>query len=279
MTVDDDERLRLVPIDELIERSSFGTAAIREHRHRTPAGVTRRLLATVTESTGGEPGADRPGAGRNEAVPYFFLSYARESTGLRGPNAGAGVRGPNAEAAPRDDIEEVRPFFRLLCIHLSQLAADIASDERAASPALVPGYLAGDAAGGPSWRPRMLNALSTCRVFVPLLSPAYLDSPSCRREWETFRRRDEMRRRLHPFGLSAVVPVLWSPPGALDLPEWASGIQLTDTTGGPEYAEHGIRALLAGDPAVYRNTVFRIARRIHDVAECLTVDEEGDAER
>jgi hypothetical protein len=249
----DDTPLESLSMAELIELSSFGTDEARHRRHRTPSSVTRQLLANLTRQLGDDERDGTPAAPAfDAATPYFYLSYARDP----------------AEPG-RGEVPDVRRFFRLLCTYLSQLAADIASDESGPSPSMVPGYLAGEPSGGPQLQPRMLNALSSCRVFVPLLSAGYLGDVRCQGEWASFRRRDDVRRQHHPFGLSAIVPVLWEPMTGADFSEWVSDVQVADATLGGEYVRRGIRALMVENSPAYPKAVFRIARRIHDVAECL----------
>jgi hypothetical protein len=251
--VSEDTPFRATPMADLIEESSLGSAATRQARRRTPPAVKQQLLANLLRQMDDESGGPRcAGPAHDVAAPYLFLSYARRS--------GASVEG---------ELTDVRRFFHLLCVYLSQLAADIAPDEGTSSPSMVPGYLAGDSSAGASSPPRLLQALSSCRVFVPLLSAGYFGSGSCRREWESFKRRDDLRRQRHPFGLSAIVPVLWVPFADVDLPEWAADMSIIDTTLSREYAQRGIHALMVENDLLYRKTVYRMARRIHDVAEWI----------
>jgi hypothetical protein len=248
----DDTPFESMPMTELVERSSFGTRQARRHRRRTPPAVTQQLLADLLEEMGTEPDRAVTATRPDPVAPYFYLSRAR-----------------GTDSSPHKDDADVRRFFQLLCTYLTQLATDIASDESAPAPAMVPGYLAGDTAVTVNGQQRMLSALSTCRVFVPLITPDYLADRRCREEWATFRRRDDVRRPHHPFGFSAIVPVLWEPIVTAGRPEWSSDVALTDPTLGDEYVRRGLRAMLAEGSPAYQQVVFRIARHIHDVAECL----------
>jgi hypothetical protein len=62
---------------------------------------------------------------------------------------------------------------------------------------------------GERWSDSLVTALGTCRVFVPLLSAAYVNSAWCAREWHAFH-----RRTVHTVEPGAktipVLPVLWS---------------------------------------------------------------------
>jgi hypothetical protein len=240
--VGDDTPLRKTSMGELIERSSFGSGEARRQRGRTPKAVKQKLLASVL----------RPAAGPTAAAPYFYLSYARGS-----------------DAAGQAPDADVQRFFRMLCTHLGQLAPDVVSDEHPSPDEMLPGYLVGDPSAG---RLGMLEALSSCRIFVPVLTADYFDKEGSREEWENFQRRDEMRRARHPFGISAIVPVLWNGIADLGLPAWATGdVQLTEATLGREYVQLGIDGLRAKNGPAYRKTGFRIAQEINGVAECVTV--------
>jgi hypothetical protein len=251
----DDKPIEALPTTELIEASSFGSDEARHHRRRTPASVKQQLLANLTRQLAGDPDdrAPAPGApGSGTRSPYFFLSYAREP-----------------RSCDPGDLADVRRFFLSLCFFMSQLAPDIAADERSPSPGVVAGHLAGDPWVGTSHQSGALDALAACRIFVPLLAPGYVDDALCRSEWASFRRRDDVHRRHHPFALSAIVPVLWEPMPEPALRAWAADRQLVDATVGPEYAQRGIRALMRDGSPAYTKAAYRIARGIHDVAETL----------
>jgi TIR domain len=53
------------------------------------------------------------------------------------------------------------------------------------------------------WEQKLLGGVSTCGVLVVFLSPAYLASEWCRREWEAFRRQETSRggERIFPVYL------------------------------------------------------------------------------
>jgi hypothetical protein len=231
-----DRPYRDLPLAEVIKRSSFGDPDVLDHIERTPAEVRRELLARVTG-----PAPSR----LTDRVPatYFYLSHA----------------GTDGRPDP-----EVRRFFHLLCSYVADWAADVADDEAAATSAARPGVQAGDAVAD-------ADDPLACRIFVPLLSDGWYGDERCRAQWERFRSGgDDLRRQQHPFGLPAVVPVHWEPAAGASVPDWAAGMPVVDTAPSPEYAERGMRALLAeNDPATYRKVVFRLAGRIHRRAESL----------
>jgi len=245
--------LETLSIAELVECSSLGSDEARYHRSLTPPSVKLEIQASLMARPDDDGADPAKRAMTRDAGPYFFLSYAREANGPR-----------------RGEDPFVRRLFQLMCIRLTQTAPDAVADEGASASAVLPGYLAAYPLVGPDPRPRMLQALSSCRVFVPLLSPEYLGDRWCRDEWDTFRRRDDERRRHHPFDLSAIVPVLWTPMADDDVPEWLHDVVIVDPTLGAEYAERGLRALMAESSSTCQKVVLRIVRRIHDVAECLS---------
>jgi hypothetical protein len=175
--------------------------------------------------------------------PYFFLSYAHTVS-----EGGAGG----------DSDREVVDFFHLLCKHLRQMTV--------IPPEASPGYVDSRMPVGTLWRPNLLDALATCRVFVPLYSPRYFTSTWCGREWGAF----QLREAAHGdsgYAFPAIVPVLWTGSANLQPPECASGIQYTDSRLGDDYKEHGIYGLMIVDPSAYRRAAFLLATTIRDIAE------------
>lgn len=110
--------------------------------------------------------------------PIFFLSYAH---------------------GPRPDL--VKSFFEALSGHVQQLfglSADLVGfmDDSSLQP-------------GERWSDSLVTALGTCSVFVPLISPAYVRSKWCAREWHAFHRRS-MRTVRPGRSTTPVLPLLWS---------------------------------------------------------------------
>jgi hypothetical protein len=114
---------------------------------------------------------------------YFFLSYARG-----------------------DDDVSVQRFFH-----------DLSAEVRAHA-----GLSAGEEVGffdvhslevGAAWSSRLVDALSRCQSFIALVSPRYLISEPCGREWMIFAER--LRRYEREVGVSpsVLLPLLWLAPG------------------------------------------------------------------
>jgi hypothetical protein len=233
-------------MSELLELSSLGADDVQARRRETPASVTAQLLATVLRESAEAGIHGSPAIGR---APYFFLSAPRAPDRERDAHA-----------------REVRSFFRLLCTYLGQVAADVAVDEFQAPTGVIPGFLPAEFTIGTADERRTSQALASCRVFVPLLSPDYVQSDVCRNEWHHFAEFDERRRRRHPFELSAIVPVRWCGDTRAELPAWAAHAA-------PFEATDSVRDLLREGGPAYRKAVFRLARHIHDLAECLPLDQ------
>jgi hypothetical protein len=233
---------------ELIERSSLGTPEARRYRRETPATVRHQILAGLARR---EPRTDDGPVPENSdpTTSYFYLSHERDSaTGLAGP--------------------AVEELFHLLCAYLRELDADFDRDGRSATVPVIPGRLAGVPVGGGLLR-EIVVPLAGCRVFVPLLSAKYFANEWSRHELEMVKRRDDMARRDVPFGLSAIVPVLWDAATDIALPPWATDLPWRDERLGGDYLELGLRGLRDQDREHYHRVAFHIARRIRDLAATL----------
>jgi FxsC-like protein len=139
--------------------------------------------------------------------------------------------------APTDGGAYLSAFFR----DLSSRVAKLVGTGDAA------GYLAPfDFRGTTGWTTHDALALAHTRTFVPILSPRYLASEFCGREWQAFRSRV-------PSGTtnSGIVPVIWEPlPDRL--PAAVSEIQLTSSQ-----VERGVLSLS-------RTGLLRLSRRSAD---------------
>ena len=120
---------------------------------------------------------------------------------------------------------------------------------------------------GEDWSATLLNALRTCDVFVPLLSPLYLMSEYCGKEWDGFSQRaiGHLQQGATRFD-SAIVPVVWAPNLSGREPGVARGLQrFTPGPGYHEqaYFENGIYGLLVtGREDEYKEVTWRLARHI-----------------
>ncbi|BCB82576.1 hypothetical protein Pflav_089860 [Phytohabitans flavus] len=112
---------------------------------------------------------------------YFFLSYARG-----------------------DDDLSVQKFFH-------DLSAEVRAHAGLASGEEVGFFDVHSLEVGASWSPRLVDALSQCQSFIALVSPRYLLSEPCGREWAVF--SDRIRRYEREVGVtpSALLPLLWLP--------------------------------------------------------------------
>jgi hypothetical protein len=168
--------------------------------------------------------------------PVFFLSYAH---------------GPNPELV--DD------FFRELCGHVQQLLG-LSAD--------LVGFMDDvSLRGGERWSDSLLTAVGTCRVFVPLISQAYVRSEWCAREWHAFHRRT-VHRLSTGRTTTPVLPVLWSPLGTRRLPRTIRDLQFFLPTGREtsvlreELACDGLYGFGVTGHQSYPTVVWRIAQEI-----------------
>jgi hypothetical protein len=187
----------------------------------------------------------RDTAGDEGAARYFFLSYPRL---------------PPLPAV--DDIEVadlpdqwVRGFYRDVTTALRECAAGTAS--------LRPGFLDTRRPADLAWKAALIEALSTAKTFVPLLSPEYV-----RRSWPR-RERASFVRRLTAAGVPdpqrRVMPVLWVPvPVAERPPELAEALTLATGAALSAYTENGLLAMsrITSHHAGYWPIVRALAARI-----------------
>lgn len=125
---------------------------------------------------------------------------------------------------------------------------------------------------GPDRDAEIDRAVSAARVFVPLYSPEYADSPP--------RDREVFLERLNTAAdgkTGNVQPVLWRPlPPDRPFPDLAGALELASDI--PEYQRYGLSAMcrLNVHAASYRAVVRRLAERIVETAE-LSVPVTGSA--
>jgi FxsC-like protein len=184
-------------------------------------------------------------------APYFFLSYAHT---------------PRLDASDSTDPDLWKELlFKDLCRHIVEVTS-----LRGANP----GFMDKDLQPGEVWPESLIQALATCRVFVPLYSRRYFTSASCGREWFYFNRRtlNHVARVKGP--VEAIIPAVWSPVDLGSLPDVAKSIQV-DYFGIEPYAQHGFWGImkLSRYRDAYEEAVFKLAERIKTVAERLPVGE------
>lgn len=177
-----------------------------------------------------EPDADRP-------APIFFVSYAHTRSS-----------------------QLIASFFDDLSGHVQELVGRAPGDD--------PGFLDRSMAGGRRWAPELLHAVSTCQVFVPLLSASLFDSAWCGYEWHAFSQRRVVNRRTGQTDMeTAIVPVIWVPHGTKPEPPVIGQIQKFSPTGLPDevvkkYHDDGIYGLSFVDTNAYRAVVWKLAQRV-----------------
>jgi len=185
--------------------------------------------------------------------PLFFLSYAH-----------AGRRGqPN---------RDVLQFFEDLSQDVAELVGWPAGSD--------PGFLDRSMAGGTHWPAELLNAVGTCKVFVPLLSDPYVASRWCGMEWYAFSRRTVTRHAGNGGDSeTGIIPVIWTPVPEDRLPSVIGDIERFSPRGLPDetlpgrYADDGVYGLMRlGHLMDCRGIIWRLAQRIaefhfgHEVA-------------
>ena len=172
---------------------------------------------------------------------YFFLSYARG-----------------------DDDDSVQRFFH-----------DLSKEVRAHA-----GLAAGEEVGffdvhslevGATWSPRLVEALSRCQSFIALVSPRYLLSEPCGREWSIF--ADRVRRYEREVGVSpsVMLPLLWLPPQRL--PEVVAALQYHNDILPEAYIRTGLRQMmrLQRNQDSYLELIAELARQIVHTASAHRV--------
>jgi hypothetical protein len=206
----------------------------------------------------------------NFGSPVFFLSYAR--------------RHPRLIEPPRELNNEALQLYVELSKHVYELLGLPAGCDA--------GYLDSEMDGGQKWSLELAHAISHCQVFVPLISPHYLTSEWCAREWHAFnRRRVRPRPGATPSpGDTPTIPVRWSYVENDQLPPEIQKVQLFTPARLPQrdiaalYRSEGLYGLLnlgeVGKQA-YEAVVWRLAQRIalafgtHDVEPGETDDFEN----
>jgi len=177
--------------------------------------------------------------------PFFFLSYAHS---------------PRDERNPDPDLW-IGKLYDDLCDHIKQLA-DLPPGKKA-------GFMDRELRQGQEWPERLSEALATCNVFVPLYSRRYFKSEHCGKEWFAFNRRRLNHRAKNNHPVETIVPALWIPLPAGQLPESASSVQFNSAGFSPLYAEHGFYGIMKVGrwKPVYEKAVYLLARQIVAAAD------------
>jgi FxsC-like protein len=196
-------------------------------------------------------------AGNSEVRPYFFLSYART---------------PKRDPGDRDNPDRwVHKLYKDLCDAILQMT-DV-------QPAEV-GFMDVENKVGAEWSPGLMNAIKNCRVFVPLYSRRYFESPNCGREWFAFARREVTHRWRDGERVVAIVPALWTRLERDRIPAIAQTFQYDHPDLGERYCADGFYGImkLRNYQADYRRAVHRLAERIIEVAEQSVAHADDDVQ-
>ncbi len=190
-------------------------------------------------------------------APYFFLSYAHT---------------PKMPDDHGDPDKWIAKLYGDLCRNVVQFASSTSG---------AVGFMDREMRAGTHWPNRLAQALSYCRVFVPLYSPRYFESEDCGKEWSAFSRRvrnQAAKRDESP--VDAIVPALWVPVDPDRLPPVARSIQFSHYSLGMRYSEEGFWGIMK--VRRYRDdyevAVMRLAQHIVQVAEQTMLDQESPAE-
>ncbi|MGI5236859.1 TIR-like protein FxsC [Dactylosporangium sp. CA-139066] len=185
------------------------------------------------------------------AAPVFFVSYARP-------------RSPQP-AAPTVSNRVVN-FFHELSLHLNNLVYREAGAD--------PGYLDVSQDDTGDYPSRSLEALGSCQVFVPLLSPAYPRSRWCALEWNAFTSRAvRSRENESPTRSTSILPVLWTStlsnfsqmPDAIRNIQFFYPSRVGRSGNSQQYTEDGLYGMLASNAPGTDEVIFRLAQRIVEI--------------
>ncbi|GAA4473473.1 TIR-like protein FxsC [Phytohabitans houttuyneae] len=167
---------------------------------------------------------------------YFFLSYARG-----------------------DDDVSVQRFFH-------DLSAEVRAHAGLASGEEVGFFDVHSLEVGATWSPRLVEALSRCRSFIALVSPRYLLSEPCGREWAIFADRVRQYERDAGVNPSALLPLIWLPPP--QLPDAVAALQYHNDILTEAYTRTGLRQLmrLQRNQDSYYDLIVELARQIVQTA-------------
>lgn len=186
-------------------------------------------------------------------VPYFFLSYAHT---------------PKMPDDHGDPDKWIAKLYADLCRHVVQFASG-----RSAAV----GFMDREMRPGAQWPSRLAEALSCCRIFVPLYSPRYFESEDCGKEWFAFSRRvrNQAAGRDKPQ-LEVIVPALWVPVNPDRLPSVAKSIQFSHHSLGARYSAEGFWGIMKVQRYRddYQLAVLRLAQHIVHLAQQTMLGQE-----
>jgi FxsC-like protein len=122
---------------------------------------------------------------------------------------------------------------------------------------------------GDHWPEEVAAGLQYSRVLIALQSPNFFNSEYCGREWEIFRRRQDLQQRQSASSEPApvIIPVLWNPLRT-SLPDAVANVQNSHASFGPVYAREGLSYLLRlkSEADEYQRFLIGLVDRIISVA-------------
>jgi hypothetical protein len=167
---------------------------------------------------------------------YFFLSYAH---------------------GDRADDQRVEDFFTELSVEIRALTGDD-QDE------VVGFHDFHNLRAGDAWPEELIKELCTSWTFVPLLSPRYIRSEFCGKEWAVFAQRVDAYKAETGRPAPSIIPVFWIP---TSLPPALTHIHQRDPSFGAAYQTHGLRHLMRLERDREATAfVAALAKRILEVA-------------
>lgn len=117
------------------------------------------------------------------------------------------------------------------------------------------------------WRAGLPEALSACRVLVPLYSDRYFQSEACGKEWNAFASQSA-NGRARGARAPAIVPVLWDQIGLDSIPQAARSVPI-EYGGLDSYAELGLYGMMKRTRyrADYNEAVHWVSQRVLETAK------------
>jgi hypothetical protein len=179
------------------------------------------------------------------SMPLFFLSYAH---------------GPQL-----DPNGYVVRFFDDLSINVAELVIRMTGAD--------PGFMDQSMLGGGRWTEELLRALGDCRIFVALLSAAYMSSKWCGMEWYAFSQRNVIPLRQNaPSHQTCIIPIVWAPSPHERTPDCVKALQqflpasLPGSSIAQLYQKDGVLGLLKmRQDEYYQTIVWRLAQRVAEI--------------
>lgn len=172
-----------------------------------------------------------------------------------------------------DQSTQNRPYFFVSYVHdsgvedgyVQRFHDDLGRDIRVHGGPRSAGFSDMQLRVGDRWSPMLVDAVSTCQVFVALCSPAYFASGPCGKEWALFAGRagtPGARSGADGPRSAPLLPLVWVPMNPV--PPVMRPYQFYEPALGPRYRERGLRDLirLRQFEDDYKDFVTALARRM-----------------